>query len=521
MSAWPDRPLTVLVAALGGEGGGVLSNWLVAAAAGQGFPVQSTSIPGVAQRTGATTYYLELYPVALADLGGREPVFALTPSPGNVDLMVASELLEAGRALQQGLITPERTTLIASTHRIYLIDEKSAMADGRFEGGRILRAAEKLARRAILSDLGRVAEEAGSFINAVLLGAIAGSGVLPLSRESFEAAIRAGGIAVEANLTGFAAGFAIAKGGAEVPAGEGAAARPLPRTGLSLEERVRNTYPEAVREVAILGVARLVDYQDERYARLYLEHLDSVLALDRAAGGEPAGFPLTKECARALALWMAYEDVIRVADLKIRASRFERVRAEVGAKADEPVIVTEYLKPGLDEFTSVMPRPLAALARWLARVTGSEERLNVGMYVRTTSLSGFVPLWLLAKLGRWRRRMSRYAAEQALIARWLAAIDRAARIDYRLALEIVECARLVKGYGDTHRRGVGNFRRLLDTVVSPILSRGGAEDAAETVARARKAALADPEGQALAEVLARIAEEGAAVAEAPLAAAGE
>jgi indolepyruvate ferredoxin oxidoreductase beta subunit len=115
----PERSLTVLVAALGGEGGGMMADWLMAAATACGYPAQATSIPGVAQRTGATTYYLELFPAKHEALGGRVPVMSLTPSPGNVDVMVASELLEAGRAMQNGYVTPDRTTLIASTHRIY------------------------------------------------------------------------------------------------------------------------------------------------------------------------------------------------------------------------------------------------------------------------------------------------------------------------------------------------------------------------------------------------------------------
>ena len=49
------RPISLLLCALGGEGGGVLSQWLVEAACIAGYPAQSTSIPGVAQRTGATT----------------------------------------------------------------------------------------------------------------------------------------------------------------------------------------------------------------------------------------------------------------------------------------------------------------------------------------------------------------------------------------------------------------------------------------------------------------------------------
>ena len=118
------RPTTILIGALGGEGGGLLTNWLVAAAKAGDLPVQSTSIPGVAQRTGATTYYLEVFPTPAAELNGQSPVLSLYPGPGNMDIVVASELLEAGRAIENGFVSPDRTTLIASTHRIFAIAEK-------------------------------------------------------------------------------------------------------------------------------------------------------------------------------------------------------------------------------------------------------------------------------------------------------------------------------------------------------------------------------------------------------------
>ena len=88
-----ERPFTLLIAALGGEGGGVLTDWIVSAAEHLGLPVQSTSIPGVAQRTGATTYYIEIFPVRYSELGGRRPVLALSPGVGDVDVVIASELL--------------------------------------------------------------------------------------------------------------------------------------------------------------------------------------------------------------------------------------------------------------------------------------------------------------------------------------------------------------------------------------------------------------------------------------------
>src|SRR5690606_12481392 len=105
-----ERPIALLIAAMGGEGGGVLADWIVQAAEAEGLAVQATSIPGVAQRTGATTYYIEMMRAGRLD---RAPVFSLYPAPGGVDLMVASELLEAGRALQYGFVTPDRTTLVA------------------------------------------------------------------------------------------------------------------------------------------------------------------------------------------------------------------------------------------------------------------------------------------------------------------------------------------------------------------------------------------------------------------------
>ena len=110
-----NKPITLLICALGGEGGGLLTEWLVDIARASGYAAQSTSIPGVAQRTGATTYYLEVFPVPLARLGGRRPVFSLNPVPGAIDVMVSSELLETTRQIGNGMVSPGRTLVITST----------------------------------------------------------------------------------------------------------------------------------------------------------------------------------------------------------------------------------------------------------------------------------------------------------------------------------------------------------------------------------------------------------------------
>ena len=119
-----NQPITLLICALGGEGGGVLTEWLVDTARHAGYAAQSTSIPGVAQRTGATTYYVEVFPVPAAALGGRRPVFSLSPVPGALDAIVSSELLETTRQMGNGMSAPERTLVITSSSRTLTTAER-------------------------------------------------------------------------------------------------------------------------------------------------------------------------------------------------------------------------------------------------------------------------------------------------------------------------------------------------------------------------------------------------------------
>jgi indolepyruvate ferredoxin oxidoreductase, beta subunit len=470
----PERPITILIAALGGEGGGVMADWLMDAATNAGYPAQATSIPGVAQRTGATTYYLEIYPAQRETLGEKQPVLSLTPSPGNVDVMVASELIEAGRAMLNGFVSPERTTLIASTHRIYATVEKMQMADGRFDSERVHAAAKELAKNAVLFDMRKLAQESGTVINAVLFGAMAGSGVLPLSREACEQAIRRGGRGAEASLRGFAAGYEIAARQRPAPADE----RPPKRAS-------------ELQEVMQLALERLKDYQGEKYVELYRQRMEPFLKGDAL---------LAAAVARHLALWMAYEDIIRVADLKTRASRFERVRREVGAKEGEPVIVIDYLKPGIEEFASVLPHALGKRLVGWAEQRGKLDAYNIGMHIRTSGIFGYALVRTLAWLRPLRPMSYRYKEEQALIERWLGLVKDAAARDLRLATEIAECARLIKGYGETHRRGKANFLAIVDALVENPATADPREQAA-AIRKAREAALADPEGQALGKTL--------------------
>lgn len=490
MLAAPHRDrITIAILALGGQGGGVLADWIVALAEAAGFVAQATSVPGVAQRTGSTVYYVELFPAGAA--AGRDPVFALMPAPGDVDIVLASELMEAGRAILRGFAT-DRTVLIGSTHRIYAISEKSAMADGRASSERILEAARTRTARFIGFDMDEVAARAGSVISSVMFGALAGSGALPMGRAVFEGAIRSGGKGVEASLAAFAAGYEATQAEpAAVAAAAGEIRGPEPTTtaGAELAGRIDSELPEPARAIAREGVKRLMDYQDRRYAELYLDRLAPIAALDRSVGQSR----LTKAVAKHLALWMSFEDTIRVADLKVRGSRFERVRDEVSAPQDSILNVTEYMHPRTQEICETLP------AGWGRRLLASprarrllDRLFSKGRHVRTTSPLWFLLLAALSGLRSIRRGTLRYAIEQQRIEEWLATIGHSAG-NYDAAVELAECQRLIKGYGETHERGLGNYRRILDRW--PVLA--PRPDAALALRRLREAALADEEGTAL------------------------
>lgn len=491
------QPIRMCIAALGGEGGGVLTGWIVAAARAQGWPVQSTSVPGVAQRTGATTYYIEILPQVWKS--AAPPVFALTPTPGFVDVVVATELLEAGRAIQTGLVSPDRTTMIFSLHRAFTIEEKSAMADERIDPERIHKAIATLSARPLPVDFARLAKEAGAVASSVVLGAIAGSGVLSLPRERFEEAMRASGIAVESNLRGFAAAFDAVTAPARAPETPGAGTPSAPNGDRAGHES--HGFPAEVEAVLVHAVPRLIDYQGRRYANRYLGLLRRILDAEIVAQDPGRGYPVTREAARYLALMMSYEDIVRVAALKTAPERWRGLHDATVLGPRDTLRVTEFLKPGIEEFASMMPPFLGRRMVAAARRRGRLDAYNVGMGIRTTSFWGFLLMRGLAGLRFWRPFTYRFAQEMPAIESWVEMVERATRIDASFGAEVVESARMRKGYGATHRRGTANFEALMDRVVAPAVAAGRSQS--DTVAELRALALSDPEGTAMIDALNR------------------
>lgn len=486
MSA-PD-PITVLICALGGEGGGLLAQWITRAATLEGLTVSATSVPGVAQRTGATSYYLELQPGALG-----VSVLGLHPVPGRIDILLASEMVEAGRAMLRGFVTPDRTRLIASTHRVFTISERAAPDDGRVDRGRIQAAARDLAREALLFDAEALARANGARTNAVLLGALAASAALPIRVATFEAVLGGNSPGSAANLAGFAAGLNAADNGETALSDPDVT--PPPATDL---EALLRPLPEAARDTAAHGVARLIDYQGRRHAKIYLDRLG------RIADADPDG-ALTEAAARQLALLMSQEDVIRVAQLKIDPQRLARVRREAGAGPADPCRIHEFMKPGLAEAVALLP---AAAGRALsARIAASPRLANLSwsLKIETTAVWGFLLLRGLAALRPLRPFSYIHADREALIERWLGLVARAAHRSPGLAREVIETASLIKGYASTLERTRGAFLRVLEAVVEPAVSGDLSEaHAADAVLQARLAARRDDDGRALFALIAAL-----------------
>ena len=502
--------IKLAVLAVGGQGGGVLADWIVDVAERSGYLAQSTSVAGVAQRTGATIYYIEM-----CRDSGRRPVFALSPAQGDVDILIAAELMEAGRAVMRGFVTPDRTTLIASSHRIAAVSEKIEPGDGRASSEKVRAAAEAASKNFIAFDMEKIALDAGSVISASLLGALAGSGALPFPRESYEAAIGERGRGVKQSLAAFAGAYDRARGVANsapsaaaeqpvvaAPIVKGVVAGPetLRREWGSLKARA-DAYPDTIRDMVTRGLRKVVDFQDIAYGREYLDRLERAIDLDDAGHG----YALSIAAAKHLANAMCYDDMIRVADLKTRSTRGARVRHEVGVAGDAVLQVTEYFHPRVEEFCGTLPARVGRYIEARPKLAAFlDRRLNRGRRIRTDGMVGFAMLWTIGGLRRWRRKLLRHAVESAHLERWYQlALDQVPS-DYALAVEILNCRRLIKGYSDTHARAHSKS----DRVLSGLEPLKGRVDAADWLRRLREAALKDEKGDMLDGALKTVASLG-------------
>lgn len=486
------EPYCILIAALGGEGGGVLMNWIVEAATNAGLPVQATSVPGVAQRTGSTSYYIEMMREPSLP-GAPQPVFALVPMPARVDVVIASELVEAGRILERGFVSPKRTTLITSTSRVYTTAEKAQMGDGRFAPEKVEAAGRALAKEFLALDLDALAREHGTMVSATMFGALAGAGLLPWDRAACETVI---GINASSRA-GFDAAFAAVQQSrfAATAASPSIVAEPqVARVSSDVVD-----LPEPIARIADLGAARCADYQDAAYGTLYLDRVRSLA--DATAARDPITLHALEEAARRLATWMTYEDIPRVAELKTRPERFAAIRGEVALQPGQILEITEYLKPGADEIAAMLPIHWGERINRRIAAGKSLPLVGRGINLSTTGVIGYNAMRLLARFRSGRRNSLRFHEENTAIEIWLDAMRRTLTPEPPFASALAELPRLRKGYGETFLRGRSSYDAIFSKLVAEPLTQGTRPDK-DRLRQAIAAALSAPDGHALRTVLA-------------------
>ncbi len=477
--------IKILIPAVGGQGGGVLTEWLLQAFLLEGLEAQGISLPGLSQRGGSTVYYIEAIPRIHSN--PKPVIFSQYPVPGDVDIILAQEFLELGRILESGYGT-DKTTIVSSTHRVYSTLEKMPISGGIYSEDNLRKLATAFSSTFIGFNALELAKENGLDelgINALLLGALGASCALPIGEASYLKAIEGVDVAVKNNLKAFRIGWEHVKSGKY----------PLPKSGSQLKReafkderaqklsptkskeylellgRVESGYPESLREILAEAIFRMIDYQDLRYAEKYIDELKSIYEADKTMKG---GFKVTESFAKNLALLMSYEDGIRVAELKIKPERFKRIKEDMRLRQDQIFHVTDYLKPDSYEIYGLFPHILVAPivriinSRVFRKLWAGEKKIAFGQKPVTTSFLGSLRLWLLTKLKFIRPYSHRYHNEHVLIQKYKANVEKFTALNYEIGCLVAKSGQMIKGYGDVRRRSMNAFTRFLENIVAPL-----------------------------------------------------
>ncbi|MEL0084123.1 MAG: indolepyruvate oxidoreductase subunit beta family protein [Gammaproteobacteria bacterium] len=469
-----DRSIRVLIGTVGGQGGGVLSDWLVRGLLNAGWQPQSIGLLGLSQRAGTVIYYLEANPE-----GDSPPILSPFAVPGDVDLILAQEFLELGRLLQGGFAA-ENCHIIANTYRYFGTLEKMPAEGGVFPSEEIHQAAEALSDNTWLFHAQDMVTEAGlSYLssNAILLGAVVASPTFNLPAEPFHQAIRDSGSNVGDNIKAFDLGYQMMRDGtlprahfkqAEVQdwqqmADERAASLPAGKARQYREalQEARQNLPDALNQTLAEALYQLIDFQHLRYAQDYLKMV-----------GEFSNDPtLQAAYAQHLALWMTYEDSPRVAQIKTRRSRFVDLAKEHGLKPGQKMVVEDFLAPDPQQIYGIFPTALAELIRAIGgRLNPNFENISLDMTIKTSSLPGYYTMASLAWMRRFRLSSWRHKQEIDQINHWQQAIRDWQQQAPELAFLAADAGRLIKGYGRVRDLAIADLRLFLSEAL-PLLQK--------------------------------------------------
>ena len=441
------KTISILITALGGEGGGTLMNWILECARSQKLFVQGTSVPGVAQRTGSTSYYIEICDKNFDN--EKEPVLSLFPKPGRVDIVIASELLEAARVLERGYVNPDSTTLITSSSRIFTNLEKSHLSDGRFDQEKILNTCKKMSKNFICLDLNTMALDHSTIVSATMFGALAGSGVLPWKKSICENIFQ-DNIFGKNSLSGF--NFAYEQ------------VKVTSKNSTINKNNINNeSLSSEFLNVINIGKERCADFQNSKYSEVFLSRVERILSIINQE--DPEVLAVAENIVRRLALWMTYEDIPRVAQLKIKPDRFKKIKKEVNIKSNQILLIQDIFKPGINEIAAMLP---AKIGKWFIKnkkIMSHLPFIGKGMKINSLTISGFIILKFLSSFRYIRPVSLRYKEEQKNIDIWINNLILTLNKSISFSEGLADMPQLLKGYGDTWDRGIKKYNKINDALI--------------------------------------------------------
>lgn len=471
-------PITLLIAAVGGQGGQLFAQWLFDAAREAGFAPVGVGLPGLSQREGATVYYLEFFarPEETA-------FFSPFPEKGQVQVLIGLELLELLRALREGYLS-EDGVIVGSTHRVLSADEKLPLKGGFVTAEQAMPLLRRAAKHCVVFDAVQAAGLAGlseRAANAILFGALAASGILPFPPDAFRRAIEHYGVAVAFNLRAFEFGLRFQEWQSQLRTLDDVAVQewaflPEPKLPPEIQRRMEAISADDELAMILRHAARwLCHYQNVRYFARYLDFVQDIYEREegqRARDLRKERLLVTKEVARILALRMAYEDAVRVAQLKTQRQRFDRLRKEHRIGEDTVYRVVDFFSPDWDELTGLMPFGTGDEGRGTRETADNElpelpiqaeelRRPALQLRVETSSLTGFFLLKLLQWLKPLRPYSQRFKREWEAITEWLDAVKQALDRDDDLAFLIARSGEMVRGYGRTRRKTLAAWRAFV------------------------------------------------------------
>lgn len=465
------KSLRVLIGTVGGQGGGVLSDWLIHGLLNANWNAVSIGLLGLSQRAGTVTYYCE----ASSDKE-EKIVTSMFAMPGDVNLFIGQELLELGRLLSAGYASDD-CVIIGNLGRTYTTLEKMPSENGVYDSSIITNAAEKL------SPKNNYLVDAPAYVtahqlqhltsNAFLLGMVVASPVIDLPTEPFIKAIKDSEVNVKGNIKAFELGYQMFKDGKIHPGvnqfkiKDNPPASQLIASGdnkNTLFEKIKSRCSQEVIDSVDFACQRLEDYQDKEYVQSYLEMIEELRNKESVRPATVQAF------AKNAALWLSYEDIPRVGQLKTKSDRFAKVFKEHGISSQHVVKITDYFVPDIEQLVGMLPKPIAKLIMNIgSKFTHDFEGKSFPLRIQSTSILGYWSLRLLSLGKYWRRSSLRHQYEMSKFNFWFDNLKKIQDESPAVAQIVAELARVIKGYGHVRVKAINDLTTFIDLAVPQLL----------------------------------------------------